>query len=62
MKRRFFCLSFYCFSRRPIYESIAAIFWRSASYVIDVGFFVGSVETDLEIIYTVFPIILVNYF
>ena len=33
MKRRIFsvCL-FYCF-RLPIYESIAAIFWQSASYV-----------------------------
>ena len=33
MKRRFFlvCL-FYC-SLLPIYESIAAIFWQSASYV-----------------------------
>ena len=26
------CL-FYCFFRLPIYESIAAIFWQSASYV-----------------------------
>ena len=34
MKRRLFlvCL-FYCFFRLPIYESIAAIFWQSASYV-----------------------------
>ena len=34
MKRRIFlvCL-FYCFFRRPIYESIAAIFWKSASSV-----------------------------
>ena len=34
MKRRIFlvCL-FYCFFRLPIYESIAAIFWQSASYV-----------------------------
>ena len=35
MKRRIFlvCL-FYCFFRLPIYESIAAIFWKSASYVL----------------------------
>ena len=35
MKRRIFlvCL-FYCFFRRPIYESIAAIFWQSASFVL----------------------------
>ena len=36
MKRRIFlvCL-FYCFFfRLPIYESIAAIFWQSASYVL----------------------------
>ena len=35
MKRRNFlvCL-FYCFFRLPIYESIAAIFWQSASYVV----------------------------
>ena len=34
MKRTIFlvCL-FYCFFRLPIYESIAAIFWQSASYV-----------------------------
>ena len=34
MERRIFlvCL-FYCFFRLPIYESIAAIFWQSASYV-----------------------------
>ena len=34
MKRQIFlvCL-FYCFFRLPIYESIAAIFWQSASYV-----------------------------
>ena len=34
MKRRNFlvCL-FYCFFRLPICESIAAIFWQSASYV-----------------------------
>ena len=34
MKRRIFlvCL-FHCFFRLPIYESIAAIFWQSASYV-----------------------------
>ena len=34
MKRRIFlvCL-FYCFFRLPINESIAAIFWQSASYV-----------------------------
>ena len=34
MKRRIFlvCL-FCCFFRLPIYESIAAIFWQSASYV-----------------------------
>ena len=34
MKRRIFlvCL-FYCFFRLPNYESIAAIFWQSASYV-----------------------------
>ena len=34
MKRRIFlvCL-FYCFFRLPIYESFAAIFWQSASYV-----------------------------
>ena len=34
MRRRVFlvCL-FYCFFRLPIYESIAAIFWQSASYV-----------------------------
>ena len=34
MKRRIFlvCL-FYFFLRLPIYESIAAIFWQSASYV-----------------------------
>ena len=34
MKRRIFlvCL-FYCFFRRAIYESIAAILWQSASYV-----------------------------
>ena len=36
MKRRIFlvCL-FYCFFRLPIYESIAAIFWQSPSYVFD---------------------------
>ena len=41
MKRQIFlaCL-FYCFFRLPIYESIAAIFWQSASY-----FFVRSVHT-----------------
>ena len=35
MKRLIFlvCL-FYCFFRRPIYDSIAAIFWQSASYVL----------------------------
>ena len=33
MKRRFICL-FYCFFRLPIYESIAAIFWQSASCVL----------------------------
>ena len=35
MKRRIFlvCL-FYCLFRLPIYESIAAIFWQSASYVL----------------------------
>ena len=35
MKRRIFlvCL-FYCFFKLPIYESIAAIFWQSASYVL----------------------------
>ena len=34
MKRRIFlvCL-FYCFFRLPVYKSIAAIFWQSASYV-----------------------------
>ena len=33
MKRRIFLLClFYCFFRLPIYESIAAIFWQSASY------------------------------
>ena len=34
MKRRIFlvCL-FYCYFRLPVYESIAAIFWQSASYV-----------------------------
>ena len=34
MKRRIIlvCL-FYCVFRLPIYESIAAIFWQSASYV-----------------------------
>ena len=38
MKRQIFlvCL-FYCFFRLPIYESIAAIFWQSASYVNIVG-------------------------
>ena len=38
MKRQIFlvCL-FYCFFRLPIYESIAAIFWQSASYVIKMG-------------------------
>ena len=37
MKRRIFlvCL-FYCFFRLPIYESIAAFFWQSASYVIPI--------------------------
>ena len=36
MKRRIIsvCL-FYCFFRLPIYESIAAIFWQSASCVFD---------------------------
>ena len=34
MKRRIFWYVFYCFFRLPIYESIAAIFWQSASYVI----------------------------
>ena len=35
MKRQIFlvCL-FYCFFRLPIYESIAAIFWQSVSYVL----------------------------
>ena len=35
MKRRVFlvCL-FYCFFRLSIYESIAAIFWQSASYIL----------------------------
>ena len=34
MKRRIFSVCFfYCFFRLPIYESIAAIFWQSASYV-----------------------------
>ena len=34
MKRRIFLVCiFYCFFRLPIYESIAAIFWQSASYV-----------------------------
>ena len=34
MKRRIFlvCL-FYCFFRLPVYKSIGAIFWQSASYV-----------------------------
>ena len=32
-KDDFFGPSFYCFFRLPIYESIAAIFWQSASYV-----------------------------
>ena len=32
MKRRFFWCLFYCF-RLPINESIAAIFWQSASYI-----------------------------
>ena len=34
MKRQIFlvCLV-YCFFRLPIYESFAAIFWQSASYV-----------------------------
>ena len=27
MKRRIFCLTFYCFFRLQIYEAIAAIFW-----------------------------------
>ena len=40
MKRRIFCgLSFLLFFLRlPIYESIAAIFWQSASYVYDDSF------------------------
>ena len=34
MKRRIFLVCpFYCFFRLPIYESVAAIFWQSASYV-----------------------------
>ena len=33
MKRRIFLVSLYCFFRLPIYESIKAIFWQSASYV-----------------------------
>ena len=33
-KTNFFGLSFLLFFRLPIYESIAAIFWQSASYVI----------------------------
>ena len=33
MKRIFLVCLFYCFFRLPIYESIAAIFWQSASYV-----------------------------
>ena len=39
MKRRVFlvCL-FYCFFRLPIYESIAAIFWQSASFVFLINF------------------------
>ena len=38
MKRRIFlvCL-FYCFFRLPIYESIAAVFWQSVSYVFVLG-------------------------
>ena len=34
MKKRFFLVFFYCFLRLLIYEAIAAIFWRSASYVL----------------------------
>ena len=37
MKRRiFWSVFFIVFFRRPIYESIAAIFWQSASYVFDI--------------------------
>ena len=48
MKRRIFlvCL-FYCFFRLPIYESIAAIFWQSASYV---SFFVRSSRCANELL------------
>ena len=34
MKRRIFLVRLYCFSRLQIYESIAAFFWQSASYVL----------------------------
>ena len=40
MKRRFFWSVFFTvFFRLPIYESIAAIFWQSASSVLFVVFF-----------------------
>ena len=47
MKRQIFlvCL-FYCFFRLPIYESIAAIFWQSASYVFFIFWFVISAVSD----------------
>ena len=34
MKRRIFLVCLTVFFRLPIYESIAAIFWQSASYVL----------------------------
>ena len=39
MKRQIFLSVFFCFFRLQIYESIAALFWQSASYV-----FFGNVQ------------------
>ena len=38
MKRRiFFVRLFYCFLRLQIYKAVAAIFWQSASYVLQIA-------------------------
>ena len=48
MKRRIFLVSFLLFFfRLPIYESIAAIFWQSASYVNDFVLFLSLVELKI---------------
>ena len=39
MKKRIFLVCLHCFFRLLIYESIAAIFWQSASYVLNYLFY-----------------------